>query len=79
MNETDVRALTDIRLRAEAPIPRHRITQADKDRRTLVGIVDRLQLDLEQTRDAKAAALITNHLCRDHHAVAHADCEAAVL
>lgn len=66
--------LTAIRMRAEAPIPRHRLTQSDKDRRTLLGIVDRLQLDLFQTREAKAAALETNALCRRHHAAAHPDC-----
>lgn len=53
--------LQAIRIRAEAPIPRHRITQADKDRRALMGLVDGLQLAL--------------HQLRDHHAIAHPDCE----
>lgn len=66
--------LTEIRMRAEAPIPRHRLRQADRDVRWLIGHVDRVTLDLNQTREAKASALLTNHICRDHHALYHADC-----
>ena len=52
--------LTEIRLRAEAPIPRHRIRQEQLDVRYLIGHIDTLNLELFRRRD--------------HHALYHADC-----
>lgn len=44
------------------------------DRRWLIRHVDRLQLDLDQTREAKAEALRVSHVCREHHRREHPDC-----
>lgn len=66
--------LTEIRMRADEPLPRHRRTAIHNDRDWLLGYVDGLQLDLRQTREAKAGALTANHICRDHHALYHGEC-----